>query len=402
MTEKVRAPIKESKIKIIGFDESGSIGDPYIIFAQVEFDEEMESDLFINNLRYSTSPILQEREIRNWEIKRKVKWAQNLLDNDLIKIRFYKLNVLEQNKILKDVFKYQGEILYKEREKLIGHLNRNRPGIKYFEYFIGQLHHYRDPDFLPEFCIKSYSYLYILNRMSRSNWIYNTLKENNKVKVQIDGGNVMTFWWYDLFETHQNKELLRNNLFINGISHGDNYYLSMNLAHLLSNILRSDISRYFDHPIEQIKYNFDDIDFPKESFYDRIWSFLVDPFFKRRILLIGQSELFKLIPYILNQINRSYIYSAFRIEGKIHQFFRKFKVGNPKNSITIYSEKLSKIDKDNIAYCKKRKIETVLITDFKEEFVKFFDMLEQAAEYYQEKTITKVRLFLESQRRFLS
>jgi len=59
-------------------------------------------------------------------------------------------------------------------------------------------------------------------------------KPENRIFVQIDGGHLFSFWWYDFLFSHPNKEILQNKLFINGIAHGDESYLSINYADLFA------------------------------------------------------------------------------------------------------------------------------------------------------------------------
>ena len=50
------------KVKIIGLDESGKTADPYIIFSQVEFDEEYEPDIIIKNI-INSGDVVYKRNI---------------------------------------------------------------------------------------------------------------------------------------------------------------------------------------------------------------------------------------------------------------------------------------------------------------------------------------------------
>ncbi len=381
-------------VKIIGFDESGTIQDPFIIFTQVEFNELNELDLFIHNLKESNNFLLKKQDIRGWDIKTKIRLARKLMDNDLIDVTFYKLTSLEKTKIYNDVFKHQARILFKERDYFIKSFKKISE--RHLADFISQLQHYRNYAFLPEFCVKSFAYLFICNQICSNSRMLNFLKgENNMIKIQVDGGYPLTFWWYQLFQTHTNNDLLKNKVFINGISHGDRYYLSMNIAHLLAQILQQDTTRYFELPIEKIEYNFSDLHFSENVFYDTIWSFLRKPFFKNRILFIGESELFELIPYILHQKNRRIVYEPFIIKDDIDNFFRYSRIGNPHNSIAIYSEKLLKQDKMNLKKCQRNNIETILITEYINDFIAFFKAIEEASGYYRTETQMKVKNILE-------
>lgn len=228
-------------IKIIGFDESGKIGDKQIYFSQIELNEENEPEIFIDNILNSKDFFYPERELRGWDYQKKSRICHNLVEKDLIKIKLYKLNSIEQNKILSDIFRYQAPFLFKERDVMIEIFKKEKP-VDSLSPIISQLSHYRDASYLPEFCLKSYAYLYILDRYCKKQTTCNFLKEEgNLIKAQIDGGNIFTFWWFDLLNNHINKEILRKNMIINGISHGDQYYLSMNLAQLFSQVFRKKV-----------------------------------------------------------------------------------------------------------------------------------------------------------------
>lgn len=385
--------------KIIGFDESGKSSDPYIIFTQVEFDEKSEFDIFIDILLKTEDFFLQKDIKKTWSKKKKIMLAHTLLENKLITVKFYKLNSEEQNKILNDVFKYQARFLFGERKSLIKSYETDKIKQKHISHLIGQLHHYRNYSFLPDFCLKSYSFLYILNKLSNEYRICNFLKNpDNIIKVQIDGGGIFAFWWFDLINTHINKDILQKQLFINGIPHGDQYYLSMNLADLLSHTLHIDNSLFFKFSIDNIKYNFNEINFSEELFYEKIWNFLKNPIFKNRLLLIGDSKLFNLIPYVLHRKQRNIIYEPFLIKDKIEDFFKYFKIGSPEKNLAIYSEYPNQFEKDNIDYCKSKNIETKSITEYKDDFLDFFKEIEDATIYYSKDSVTKIENLLNNKR----
>jgi len=354
--------------KIIGFDESGRTGNNQIFFCQVEFNEENEADLFINNIVEAKDFLFKKTELSGWDKKKKIRVCHNILKKNLIKIKFYKLNPIEQNKILHDIFKYQASFLFDERDKLIEIYKREKE-TRELSPLIAQLYHYRNPSYLPEFTIKSYAYLYILTRMCMVEKTYNFLQnEDYIIKAQIDGGNIFTFWWFEFLHNHDKKDLLENKLFINGIPKGDQYYLSMNLAGLFSSTFSEAPHSFFNFPIEDIKYNFNDINFPEDFFYERIWYYLKNFHFKKRLLFIGNSELFMLIPHLLHFKKRSIIYEPFIIKDDIKDYFRYFKIGPPEKNLIVFSHNLKRQDKLNIKYCRDLGIETKSVDEFNEDY----------------------------------
>ncbi|MHA1491920.1 MAG: hypothetical protein ACTSRI_19990 [Promethearchaeota archaeon] len=385
-------------VKIIGFDESGGIGSDHIIFTQVEFNEENEADLFIHNILNSGDFFYEKNKIRGWDKKKKIKSCRNLLNHKLIKLKFYKLNPYEQNKISQDIFKYQAEFLFQERERLI-QFCKKKPLNNYLSHLIAQMHHYRNYALLPEFCLKSYSYLYILNKLCIKNTTNVFLGDpNNLLKIQIDGGNVFTFWWFDLLNSQDNKEKLQK-MIINGIAHGDQYYLSMNIAELLAKTFKEDIHFFLNYPIEDIIYDFSEINFSKDTFYERVWSSLKNYYFKNRIIFIGWSELSKLIPYILHREQRTIIYEPFRPKGDIKDYFRYFKIGSPEKNIVIFGSNLSRDEKQNLDYCREKGLITKPVEEFKDKFLDFFNKIEETVtNYYGIKIKNKVLSTLEKYR----
>jgi len=322
------------------------------------------------------------------------------LKKNLIKIKFYKLNPKEQNKIFHDIFHYQASFLYNERDKLIEIYDNKREPSE-LTHLIGQLHHYRKSAYLPEFTIKSYAYLYILNRICMNKAIHNFVKNKDHIiKAQIDGGNIFSFWWYDFLKNHSQKEIFENKLFINGISHGDQYYLSMNLAGLFSNSFREDPQFFYNYPMEDITYNFDNIIYSKDFFYESIWYFLKNFHFQNRVLFIGESELYYLIPYLLHFKKRSIIHQPFKIEGDIKEYFKYFKVGSPEKNLVIHSHKLNKLKKQNIEYCKDLGIKIMRIEEFKEDYSDFNDLILEHSDYYDSKTKRQVTNVLEKYKNY--
>ena len=376
--------------KIIGFDESGKIGDNQIYFSQIELNEENEPEIFIDNILNSKDFFYNERELRGWDYQKKGKICHNLVAKNLIKIKLYKLNSIEQNKILSDVFRYQASFLYKERDLMIEIFKKVKP-VDSLSHIISQLSHYRDSSYFPDFCLKSYAYLYILDRYCKKQTTCNFLKEeDNLIKAQIDGGNIFSFWWFDLLNNHVNKEIVGKNMIINGISHGDQYYLSMNLAHLFSQVFRKSPHNFINYKIEDISYDFADIKFSEPIFYEKIWRYLKNFYFKNRLIFIGKSELFNIIPYLLHFKKRGVIYEPFRIQKKVSDYFNYFKIGPPEKNLVIYSQKLKKEDKLSIDYCKELGIITKPVSEFKEQYTDFSNYISETTEYYNSDVKRKV------------
>lgn len=366
-------------IKIIGLDESGKYGDEQIYFSQIELKEESEADIFIDNILNSKDFFYKKSELQGWDSPKKSSICHRIIKKGLIKLNFYKLNPIEQNKIFKDAFKYQSQHLYNIRNRLIDIYNYQKKSqalnqeanqeanqasgiekLKDLSDLIAQLYHYRDAHYLPDFCMKSYSSLYIINRffMKKINQEF-LQNENSLIKAQIDGGNLFSYWWYDLISNHTQKDLLENKVFINGIPHGDEYYLSMNLANLFSQAFRENPHHFFSRKIEDIIYDFKDIQIPKMLFFDKFWRYLKNFYFKNRVLFIGTSNAFDIIPYILHFKKRGIIYEPFRIKDNIKDYFRYFKIGSIEKNLVIFSQKLKGIDKSNIDYCRDLGIKTI-------------------------------------------
>jgi len=382
-------------VKIVGLDESGKYGDNQIFFSQIELNEEFEADIFIDNILNTKNFFYKDNELKGWDPIKKVNLCHKIINKGLIKLNFFKLNPIEQNKIFRDIYKFQAGFLYNEREKLIEIFEGNKES-KDLSDIIAQLYHYREPHFLPDFCMKSYSYLYILYRFCCKETNTKFLQqENSLIKTQIDGGNLFSYWWKDFISNHNQKDLLENKLFINGISHGDKYYLSMNLADLFAKAFNERPQSFFRSKIEDVIYKFNDINCSKDLFYEKLWYYLKNPYFKNRILFFGQSEAFNLIPHLLHFKKRTIIYEPFHIKKNVEDFFRYFKIGPVKKNLVVYSKKLSKDHKKNVDYCEELGIKIMRIDELKDNFLDFYNFIEEATKYYDHEVHRKVQTILD-------
>ncbi|MFW9878063.1 MAG: hypothetical protein ACFFG0_33700 [Candidatus Thorarchaeota archaeon] len=398
--------------KIIGLDESGKTGDEFLAFCQVEFDENDETKLFINNLMNIGDFFYSKEILNNTSSKKLVQLSQQLLSNGFIKAKFYKLTSRVQNLILKDIFKYQANHLFKIRSDLISlykdlksylksitdRLNLELDVFNNFENLyktFRKLSHYDKYHRLPDYTMKSFSFLYILNSLCNEYDICEFLKDDhNNIKIQVDGGHLFTFWWYEFINNHDNKELLQNKIFINGIPNGDKHYLAMNIADLLSRAFNNNQNKFLEYEIADVKYRFKEIPISDDVFHNNIWRFLTKNVFKKRILFIGKSEFFNVIPYLLHRKNRKILYEPFKVIGKIQYFFKKHSRGYPIENIAIVGQDLNNEDNDNIKICDNHKIKIIHIKELKDNFEDFFTHLEDSSNDYGNRTKTQVKKIL--------
>lgn len=390
-------------MKIIGLDESGTIGDEYIIFCQVEFDEDVENDLFIHNLLNVNNFLFTNEISHNLSSKQIIKLCHQLNSTGYINVKFFKLHPQEQNLILKDALEFQGNFLFLNRSHLIQMYEREKIFKKPLNKIIRELRHYEDSLRYPDYCLKSYSFLYIMNHNCLDYKLCEFLKkEGNLIHAQIDGGNFFSFWWYNLIFSHENKDFLHNKLFVNGLANGDESYLSINIADLFAKAYQLNRTRFYDYRIQDVEYNFEKLPFSKDTFFQRIWPLFSKNVFKRRILLIGKADLFNLIPHILHIKDRSRYFEVFKIKGDIDYFFKRNSKGKPHENLVIYSKDLNEIDEENIQKCKKYKIEAKSINDFKKDFLNFFDVIEDSLTEYPDSTKTRLKDILNQKRSLLS
>ena len=390
-------------LKIIGLDESGTIGDNYIVFCQVDFNVDNENELFINNILNIDNFLFPTELTHNLKAKKIIQLCHQLYSTELFNVTFFKLGPYKQNSILKDAFEFQGNFLFANRGKLLKMYNKKKIFDDDMSNIIGELYHYRSPIRYPDYCLKSYSFLYILNQMCLNRNKCEFLKKNeNRIHVQIDGGHLFSFWWYDFLLSHSNKEILQNKLFINGIAHGDESYLAINYADLFAKGYNLSPTKFYDYKVLDIEYDFRKLPFAKEVFFKRIWRLLSKNVFKIRILLIGKSELFNIIIYLLHREDRKNYYEPFKITGDINYFFKQNSRGYPDQNFVIYGKDLSDIDKENLKICQKMKIKTKSIMDFKKQFKAFFDSIENSMEDYLDSAKGKIINLLERKREILS
>ncbi len=382
-------------VKIIGLDESGKFGDEQIFFSLIELKEESEADIFINNILNTNDFFYKKNDLKGWNKRKKCSVCHEIINKKLIKICFFKLSPVEQNKIFRDLFKYQANFLYDIREKLIQIHNKEKK-VDELSPIISQLHHYRDYHYLPDFCIKSYSFLHITNKfcdiVSNDPFLQ---KSDTMIKVQIDGGNIFSYWWYNLLLTHDKKELLENKIFINGVSHGDQYFISMNIANLFSQAFRESPHAFFNHKIKDIEYNFNDIKFSKHQFFEEFWNYLKNFYFKNRLLFIGKSKAYTIIPHLLHLKNRSIIYEPFIIHEDIEDYFRYFKIGPINKNLVIHSHDLTRQDKINIDYCEDLGMKILRVEELKDNYLDFYNSISETTKYYGDSIQRKVQNVLD-------
>ncbi len=390
-------------LKILGLDESGTIGDKHIIFCLIEFNENVEVDICINNL-LNVDDFLFSKEIsNNLNTNKIIQICHKLYETGYLNVKFYKLNPHEQNRILRDVFKFQGDYLFRDRGNLLDMYHKNRIHEDELSNIIRELAHYKKYHKFPDCCLKSYSFLFILNQICSEYNICEFLKkDDNKIHVEIDGGNLFSFWWYNLILSHNKKELLQNKLFINGIAHGDESYLSINIADLFAKAFNKNPSKFYGYRVTNIDYDFNKLPFSKDIFFQKIWRFLKTNVFKKRVLLIGKSELFNIIPYILHLKDRRIYYEPFKISGDVNFFFKQNSKGYREENIVIYGGKLNEIDKKNIKICKKFKLNTIDIKTLKNDFSNFLNLIESSLSNYPDTAKTKIKGLLTQKKNQLS
>ena len=389
-------------LKIIGLDESGTIGDKFINFCQVEFNEDIENDLIIHNLLNIKDFLVPNQILYNLKAKEIVKLCHQLYSTNHINVKFYKLHSPEQNLILKDALEFQGNYLFSHRSHLIQMYKKERIFENKLKNIIRELRHYERPFRYPDYCLKSYSFLYIANQISSDYNLCEFLKDDkNSIHIQIDGGNLFSFWWFDLIFSNEKKDLLQNKLFINGLANGDENYLSINIADLFAKAFKLNPTRFYDYRIKDIEYNFTELPFSKDIFYRRIWKLFSKNVFKKRILLIGKSDLFNLITYLLHIQNRSKYFESFKIKGGIDYFFKLNSKGHNYENIAICGQDLNKIDKQNIEICKKYRIKTIPINAFKDDFLKFFNLIEDSLIDYSDSIKKRINGILNEKRSLL-
>ncbi len=403
--------------RIIGFDESGTLGDENIIFSQIEFKKEKEFDIFIHNLLNSKYFLFPKRIVNGWDIKTKIKICHDLLKNDLVKVRIYKLNLGEQNKIMYDLNRSQGDGLFKIREKLIQmymevYEETNIESVnsklssdkKELESIISKLSPYSKPFRVFDTFAKSYSYLYILNKICKSTESIDLLNSgNNNIRVEIDGGYPFSYWWSFFLSEHENKELLKYKVFINGISNGDKNYLSMNIADLVAKTFFKELPKFIGYQINDIKYDFKELKYSKRIFFEKYWNVLVNPYIRNRIIFIGKSELFRIIPFILYSENRKNQFEAFELrnDDSIQNHFRTHRLQSSKKILIIFSNNLNKTEKDNISYCEERGLEIHHISDYNEEVKFFLDNIEAASNFYSQINQEKIKAIINEKKRLV-
>ena len=398
------------KVQHYGLDESGAVGDENIFFCQIKLDQERENDIFIQNLLNSKQFFLSKNLVAGWDPKKRSKVCHNLITKDFLKARIFRLNASEQNKILYDVFKALGHRFFKIREgmlKAYENISRkkNREATKdTIADIILNLKIFGKQHKIPDFFLKSYAYLFILNKICNSSLTQNYLeKDNQLIRVEIDGGYPFSFWWYNLINNNKYRDLLQNKLFISGITHGDEYYLSVNMAGFMAGTIRQNISLFFDFPINDISYNFQDLNYSKISFSEDYLDNLINPYIKNRILFMGNSKLFEIIPYLFYKKNRSVVYEPFRLRGDdpIKNYFKNFPLKSSKKILIIHSDILKSQEKENLKFCENEGFETKNIFDYKEECKVFFDNIEESSNSYSSSIKGKIQNILEEKKGLL-
>jgi hypothetical protein len=197
--------------------------------------------------------------------------------------------------------------------------------------------------------------------------------------------------------------LLQKKFFISGITHGDEYYLSVNIAGFMASTIRQNTSLFFDFSVNDISYNFQDLNYSKNSFSENLLDNLVNPYIKNRILFMGNSELFEIFPYLFYKKDRRVVYEPFRLRGDdpIKNYFKNFPIKSSKKILIIHSDILNSQEKENIKFCKKEDFEIKNVLDYKEECEVLFDDIEESSNFYSGSVKGKVQKILEDKKRLI-
>jgi len=377
--------MRKKLVYITGIDEAGKIGDD-IVFAGLEVPLPHENRLILYNIKFFGKPVIRKNDLKGKTPNYLLKYVSAIKDDRAFKLRLFKLDISDQNKLMQSFYEYLSQELFRHRGHLIEALktssfNEISPVIEFLKPF-------QDKLLVIESCIKSYGMMLAVKHLLKNfiSGLLAKLSADSLYVVQIDGGYPFAFWWRRLREYILRKEISSKlNLTFIGISKGDQYYPILSAAGTISSIiLDQKISPFF---IDVTKLHLDeerDIYSDHSHFHREHFLAFLERKFMDRLLFLGKigNNLKQVIPYVMHRFSpwgegRSKTFEAFTVEKNIESFFKRFGRGSPKNTRVIYGLLETDSEKEDLRRLSEAGYECIPVNDLERYVFQFMDELER-------------------------
>jgi hypothetical protein len=363
-------------IEINGFDETGEIGET-IKIVRVGLNENDEWKPFIYNILHFGTLTLSKRNLKDQSDRAKKYYLQNVFMDQSFSINEYVIYPEIQLNLLKMLMISEFSHIFLKRLELIKILKSELPQEeikKIISEVLSTTHKYNSPWIYTEACIKAYGHRIAVEDLKRVSKVFKNRSNDDLIISHIDGGFPFAFWG-EAFQEKQEKlgeSFDRYHTPIYGISHGDEYYPSINLAGSIAFITSTCPSASFPHRYTEIVER---KDIPWDEFVLEYSKNCSSPRFFSRLFFIGNipSDLQYLIPYLKHK-EKNQIWEPFRIHESFESFYRKYR-GVRKNDLVVIGNARNDDDKKLIEECKNLGLNNIEALSFTENATDFIDFV---------------------------
>jgi len=363
-----------SFVNINGLDESGKIGED-IIFSRISVEKDFELHLMLNNLSCFNKLIPNKNDVSGYDVKSLIRYARDIIESAVFKTSIYKMRCEAQVFLLRLLYRYLSEDLFRLRGEILDLFNRKNWGV--IQTALNSLNRFKRKWIFAESFVKAFGMKMIVEDIGRFylrryESVENLSSDSGpRVIVQIDGGFPFTFWWKDLLDDAESG-LIKGKCLITGITNGDKYYPTIATAGTISNILHLHPEIHYLFPIKEIETQ--RVESKEEDLFDfyRNHSFsLSRPIYQNRILIIGKiiDEIACCVPYLFHiQVGRTKTFETFSISGSIENFLRDFGHGTKEDTNIVVGQMTTTLDRQNLQYSKEKGYPIKHLSDFQTPF----------------------------------
>lgn len=378
-----------SNIELVGFDESGLIGEK-LRFVRVSTLDDCELRPFVYNLLHFGSLTASKATIKGQINEIKIRYLRRILEDENFAVYCYELPIEKQLDLMRyftigefcKISNIRTGLLIKSLETDDQHTKDWKIDIA-----IKKLRKYAYPHKYVETFIKSFGYRMIFNEIEGKSMLHKrSHSENVKIYSFVDGGHPFVFWKDELIKNKaKNGVIKKGNLCIDGVSNGDEYFPMINIAGNVANILNYIPKANYPHNIIDVPETSKDL---KKEFYQKFSKTYDKPIFSQRILFFGDidRDLQYSLPFVIYRKN-GIIYEPFRVTRSIKSFYKAFR-GDSSEDLIIYGKIREKSsDKGMLKECKNYGIGAFCCSDYFDGFNEFLgDVLGESKNSNLDKT----------------
>lgn len=373
-------------IEINGIDEAGRIGEN-ILFTRVSVERDFEIHLLLYNLSFFNKLIPNKKDPKGYDKKSLIRYVRDIIETGIFKIAIYKMRYKQQVVLLRLLYYFLSEDLFRSRGKILELFQRKDWGV--IQTVLDSLNRFKKKSIFAESFVKAFGMKKIVEDLGKyylqkyESFEKLSSDRGPRIIVQVDGGFPFAFWWKDLLE-NEKFGLVKNKCLISGITNGDEYYPTMATAGTISNILHLHPEIHYLYPIKEL----DSLEIKNQQeelyrFYKQHSFSLSRPIYQNRILIIGKviDKLDCCIPYLFHiQEGRKKTFETFRISGLAENFLRDWGYGSEQDTNIVVGRLTSSLDKENLQYCRERGYPIKYLSDFKNTFDELVNKLQSEIE----------------------